>query len=72
MVGGVIAIRHYVSRNNLTVVDALIVSGKGASGNLYIKQDVSSKTVGTDLYYEVKESSLKGCTGMVLALSLGV
>lgn len=52
-------------RNNLTVVDALVVSGKGATSNLYIKEatKVMEEGYNTDTYlrYDVKEASLKPC-----------
>ena len=31
----------FIYRNNLTVVDALIVSGKGATSNLYVKEAIT-------------------------------
>lgn len=44
--------------NNLTVVDALIVSGKGATSGIRIKEADESGYLG----YEIRESSLKSCS----------
>lgn len=72
-------------RNNLTVIDALIVSGKGATSNLYIKEAMEvgeeeadiAERYGSDRYirYDVKEASLKSCLttpGIIFCLTLPI
>lgn len=55
-----------VYRNNLTVVDALIVSGRGASSYLYVREELQfrdeSQANMSTLKYEIHENSLGSCS----------